>query len=85
MGGVIDNGNHLVLSGNRAVQDYLARIGAKNALTGPPHAEFSFVDLRDGARWMLRPNEGPLPYWMASGEAPRAGQQGRATICTMRR
>jgi len=68
LGGVIDNGNHLVLSGNRAVHDYLARIGAKDALTGPPAAEFSFVDLRDGARWLLRPNEGALPYWMASGK-----------------
>ena len=35
MGAMIDNGNHLVLSGNRAVNTYLARIGAKDALTGP--------------------------------------------------
>ena len=34
IGGVIDNGNHLVLSGNRAVHDYLARIGARDALRG---------------------------------------------------
>ncbi len=66
MGCVIDNGNHLVLSGNQAVHTYLARIGAKNALAGPPHAAFAFVDLRDGARWTLRPNEGPLPYWFVS-------------------
>ncbi len=68
LGSVIDNGNHLVLSGNRAVHDYLARIGAKDALTGPRRSEFSFVDLRDGARWMLRPNEGPVPTWIASGK-----------------
>ena len=66
MGGVIDNGNHLVLSGNHAVAAYLERIGAKDALVGPPHAEFAFVDLNSGARWTLRPNEGPLPYWLAS-------------------
>ena len=65
MDGVIDNGNHLVLSGNRAVHDYLARIGARGALAGPPRAEFSFVDLRDGKRWTLRPNEGRVPYWIA--------------------
>ncbi len=64
-GGVIDNGNHLVLSGNRAVQAYLARIGAKDALAGPPRAEFAFVDLKDNQRWTLRPNEGSLPYWIA--------------------
>ena len=61
---VIDNGNHLVLSGNRAVNDYLARIGAKNALAGPPRAELAFVDLRDGEGWTLRPNEGAIPYWI---------------------
>jgi squalene-associated FAD-dependent desaturase len=61
---VIDNGNHLVLSGNRAVHDYLARIGARDALAGPAHAEFDFVDLRDGKRWRLRPGEGPLPLWV---------------------
>jgi len=62
---VIDNGNHLVLSGNRAVSAYLARIGAKDALAGPPRAEFAFVDLKDGHRWTLRPNEGGVPYWIA--------------------
>ena len=64
MDGVIDNGNHLVLSGNRAVFAYLARIGVRDALTGPTRAEFAFVDLRDGKRWLLRPNEGGIPYWV---------------------
>jgi squalene-associated FAD-dependent desaturase len=64
IGGVIDNGNHLVLSGNRAVYDYQRRIGAEGSLIGPPRAEFAFMDLKDGARWMLRPNEGSLPYWV---------------------
>jgi squalene-associated FAD-dependent desaturase len=66
LGGVIDNGNHLVLSGNHAVKDYLARIAAGRALTGPAHAEFAFVDLRDGKRWLLKPGEGPLPLWITS-------------------
>ncbi len=64
IGGVIDNGNHLVLSGNRAVHDYLKRIGARGVLSGPAHAEFDFVDLRDGHRWRLTPDEGPLPLWV---------------------
>ena len=62
--GVIDNGNHLVLSGNRAVHAYLARIGARDVLAGPPRAEFAFVDLRSGKRWLLKPNEGNIPYWI---------------------
>lgn len=64
---VIDNGNHLVLSGNTAVQDYLRLIGAEKALAGPARAEFPFVDLASGARWTVAPNDGPLPWWIFSG------------------
>jgi squalene-associated FAD-dependent desaturase len=62
---VIDNGNHLVLSGNRAVHAYLARIEARKVLIGPAHAEFPFSDLRNGVTWILKPNEGSLPWWIA--------------------
>jgi hydroxysqualene dehydroxylase len=31
----IDNGNHLLLAGNRAALDYLDRIGARSSLEGP--------------------------------------------------
>jgi squalene-associated FAD-dependent desaturase len=64
LGLVIDNGNHLVLSGNPAVQAYLARLGASERLTGPAETEFPFVDLATGARWTVRPNAGPLPWWI---------------------
>jgi squalene-associated FAD-dependent desaturase len=64
--GVIDNGNHLVLSGNHAIYQYLNRIGAQHHLAGPSAAVFDFVDLRSGARWTLRPNDGPLPWWLGS-------------------
>jgi squalene-associated FAD-dependent desaturase len=66
LGLTIDNGNHLVLSGNKAVISYLARIGAEDRLAGPDKAEFDWIDLRDGARWTLRPNEGPIPWWVLS-------------------
>jgi hydroxysqualene dehydroxylase len=61
---VIDNGSHLVLSGNPAVQEYLRLIGANAALRGPVHAEFSFVDLKNGARWSVKPDDGVLPWWI---------------------
>jgi squalene-associated FAD-dependent desaturase len=61
---VIDNGNHLVLSGNEAVSRYMRTIGAEGRLTGPGRAEFPFVDLQLGQRWTLRPNEGRLPWWI---------------------
>lgn len=63
---VIDNGNHLVLSGNPAVQAYLRLTGASDHLIGPHHAEFVFVDLTDNTRWTLRPNDGVLPVWLLS-------------------
>ena len=64
LGMTIDNGNHLVLSGNRAVQDYLKRIGASDRLAGPDKAVFAFFDLRDGARWRMRPSDGRIPWWI---------------------
>jgi squalene-associated FAD-dependent desaturase len=64
LGMTIDNGNHLVLSGNRAVQAYLKRLGAADRLAGPDKAEFAFFDLRDGARWVMRPSDGRIPWWV---------------------
>jgi squalene-associated FAD-dependent desaturase len=60
----IDNGNHLLLSGNRAALAFLATIGATDRLAGPSSAVFDFVDLADGARWTLRPNDGRVPWWV---------------------
>jgi squalene-associated FAD-dependent desaturase len=65
---LIDNGNHLVLSGNPSVRDYLAAIGADHALTGPERAEFNFLDIRSNERWTIRPNDGPLPWWIFAGD-----------------
>jgi len=62
----IDNGNHLVLSGNNAVARYLSRIKPNGTLTGPRRADFPFTDVTTGARWTLRLNGGPLPWWITS-------------------
>ncbi len=78
LGLTIDNGNHLVLSGNRAVFAYLRLIGAEDRLIGPPDASFDWMDMTDGTRWRLRPNDGPLPWWLFApgrrvpGTAPAA-------------
>lgn len=61
---VIDNGNHLLLTGNGSTMAYLADIGASGALAGPASACFPFLDLRTGRRWRLRPNAGRLPWWI---------------------
>src|ERR1700689_3652491 len=64
IGMTIDNGNHLLLSGNGAALTYLRDIGAEQRLIGPQHAEFPFVDLHSGERWTLKFNDGPLPFWI---------------------
>jgi squalene-associated FAD-dependent desaturase len=64
VGMTIDNGNHLLLSGNRAALDYLRSIGAEHRLIGPPSAEFSFVDLAINKRWTLHFNDGRVPFWI---------------------
>jgi squalene-associated FAD-dependent desaturase len=61
---VIDNGNHLLLSGNKAARDYGARIGASDALVGPDECEFAFLDYETGRRWRLRPNASQIPWWI---------------------
>ncbi len=60
----IDNGNHLVLSGNFSTLAYLARIGASDRLVGPAEPEFPFVDLAQKQRWLLKPNPGRVPWWI---------------------
>lgn len=60
---VIDNGNHLLLSGNRNLMRYLRTIGTSEELDGPETACFPFLDLRTRTRWQLRPNSGWLPWW----------------------
>jgi squalene-associated FAD-dependent desaturase len=60
----IDNGNHLLLSGNRAALDFLRTIGSAQRLIGPPAAEFPFVDLASRVHWTLRFGDGRLPFWV---------------------
>lgn len=57
----IDNGNHLVLSGNGAVKAYLEDIGASDSLTGPLRPEYPFLDLETDERWMVSLDAGFLP------------------------
>lgn len=65
LGMTLDNGNHFVLSGNHATFDYLGAIGARDRMVGPDQATLDFLDRRDGMRWTIRPNSGPLPWWLA--------------------
>jgi len=64
LGCVVDNGNHLLLSGNRAAFAYLDRIGARHTLGGPAAPAFPFLDVRSGERWTVQPSAGRLPWWI---------------------
>lgn len=66
LGITIDNGNHLLLSANRAALGYVRTIGGQAALTVAPECAFPFADLATGARWTLRPGRGRLPFWIFS-------------------
>ncbi|ANC91314.1 FAD-dependent oxidoreductase [Azospirillum humicireducens] len=55
LGRSIDNGNHMVLSGNRDLLDYARCTGGADALEEVRPAAFPFMDLRNGATWSLRP------------------------------
>src|SRR5471030_1517703 len=60
----IDNGNHLLLSGNRHARAYARSIGTEAGLVGPKSAQFPFVDLATGKRWQLDLGDGRLPLWV---------------------
>ena len=60
----IDNGNHLLLSGNRHAVAYARSIGTEAGLVGPKRAQFAFVDLTTGQRWQLDLGDSRLPLWV---------------------
>src|SRR6202044_1711412 len=60
----IDNGNHLLLSGNRHALAYARSIGTEAGLVGPQRAQFPLVDLNAGKRWQLDLGDGRLPLWV---------------------
>lgn len=61
---VIDNGNHLLLSGNLHARSYALAIGSEAGLVGPERAQFNFVDLKANKRWMLDLGTGLIPTWL---------------------
>jgi squalene-associated FAD-dependent desaturase len=65
LGVLLDNGNHLLLSGNRDSLAYLDRIGARETFVEWPPA-FPFLDLGSGRRWVVR--AGKLPPGAGLGD-----------------
>lgn len=70
LGRLIDNGNHLLLSGNTDAMRFLEAIGSADRMAGPEAAAFPFFDVRTDERWSVQPNAGRIPWWIA-----RAGRR----------
>jgi squalene-associated FAD-dependent desaturase len=66
----IDNGTHLLLSGNHCAVDYLKSIGVAPDFAP---AEFRFIDGANKESWVLRLGNGALPWWIfdAGSRVPR--------------
>jgi squalene-associated FAD-dependent desaturase len=69
----IDNGNHLLVSGNTAAMAYVSEIGAAATFVGSDYAAFPFVDLASNERWSVRPTEGRFPWWLFVKDRRTAG------------
>jgi squalene-associated FAD-dependent desaturase len=73
----IDNGNHLILSGNGATMAFLDQIGTRHTLGGPGVAAYPFVDLGSGERWTVTPGRGRIPWWLLDPTRRVAGTRAR--------
>ena len=65
----IDNGNHLVFSGNAAVFRHLRRTAAEDRILIAEKAAFPFFDARQNQRWTLKLSEGAWPSWIGDPKA----------------
>lgn len=77
LGRRIDNGNHMVLSGNHTTMAFLAAIGAQDRMVGPASAQFDFVDVLRDERWRVRPGTSRLPWWLLSARRRVPGSRAR--------
>ncbi len=81
----IDNGNHLIMSGNKSALSYLDRINSPKPLIWPEGAVYPFVDVRTNARWAIRINDGLFPSWIFNDEirVPNTGLLDYAKAATI--
>ena len=52
-------------------------VGARHRLVTAGSAAFPFLDLASGERWTVRPNRGPLPWWLLSPSRRVPGTRAR--------
>jgi squalene-associated FAD-dependent desaturase len=64
----IDNGNHLLLSGNKSACAFVEEIGAAARFDTAGQAIFPFFDVSTGERWTVHPNDGRIPWWVFNAD-----------------
>lgn len=60
----VDNGNHLIVSGNAAAMAYVTEIEAAATFDVREAAAFPFLDLKTGERWIVAPTDHLFPWWL---------------------
>lgn len=80
----IDNGNHLLLSGNEAASAYIKRIGALETFQRPAEAAIPFIDIQTGERWVVRPARGRVPWWVLRAARRVPGTRARDYLEVLR-
>jgi squalene-associated FAD-dependent desaturase len=60
----LDNGNHLLVSGNTAAMAYIAETSAAATFETADIAAFPFLDMKTRESWSVRPTEGRVPWWL---------------------
>ncbi|SAK91413.1 amine oxidase [Caballeronia temeraria] len=75
LGATLDNGNHLLLSGNLSTMAYLRAISATDTLIGPTQPDYPFFDVTTGDAWTIRMSSGRLPRWIFDAGARVPGTQ----------
>ncbi|MBL8838116.1 MAG: FAD-dependent oxidoreductase [Alphaproteobacteria bacterium] len=67
----LDTGIHLTFARSRHFQAFLADVDAADQLVGPDVSYCRFFDAVEGRSWTLRPNSGPVPWWLVvPGRSP---------------
>ena len=80
----LDNGNHLLLSGNGSAMTYIGMISALGTFEPPGEAAIPFVDLSSGEHWVLRPNRGVVPWWVCCAGRRVPGSRARDYLAALR-
>ena len=60
----INNGTHLILSGNVGIQKYLETISASHTFKTIKPASFKFMDIKSGLKWEIKPSSTRIPWWI---------------------